>query len=81
MHTVLILEGGRRVDALLLSASPDRLRVVTPGRGDTVEYRMIAGQWQSERGTTMEIGALLVADGMSPSRFLPLTQERSMTAS
>ncbi|MCU1234838.1 MAG: hypothetical protein JWP63_2805 [Candidatus Solibacter sp.] len=80
MHTVLILEGGRRVDALLLSASPDRLRVAIPGRGDAVEYRMIDGQWRTDRGGRVEIGALLVADGMSPSYSLPQTHARTLGA-
>jgi hypothetical protein len=81
MHTVLFLEGGRRVDALLLSATPDRLRVAIPGRGDTVEYRLIEGNWQSERGARVEIGALLVSEGMSPARFVPYTEARTLTAS
>ena len=36
MHMILIYPGGRNVDALLLSATEDLLRVVTRGRGDAV---------------------------------------------
>jgi hypothetical protein len=81
MHTVLMFSGGRRTDALLLSASPDRLRVAIPGRGDTVEYRMVEGNWVCERGARMEIGALMLVEGMSPSRFVPHHQARTLSAS
>ena len=80
MHTVLIYSGGRRVDALLLSASPDRLRVAIPGRGDTMEFRMLEGRWTTDRGVAVEIGALMVDDGMSVASFLPRTQMRASSA-
>jgi len=80
MHTVLILRGGRRVDALLLSASPDRLRLVIPGCGDAEEYQMIDGHWKSERGVRAEIGALMLADGMSLARVVPQSQVRTLSA-
>jgi hypothetical protein len=80
MHTLLILGGGHRVDALLLSASTDRLRVAIPGRGDTVEYRLIDGQWQSDRGERMEIGAITAADGIGLPRFVQETQTRTFSA-
>lgn len=80
MHTVLIFRGGRQVDALLLSATADRLRVVIPGRGDTAEFHRIDGHWQSERGERVEIGALMIADGMSAERFVPQTQVRTRSA-
>ena len=35
MYTLMVLGGGRQVDALLLSASAELLRVVMPGRPDT----------------------------------------------
>ena len=78
MHTLLSFSDGRRVDALLLSASADRLRVVIPGRGDTVEFRLVEGRWISDRGVPVEIGALLLGDSMSAARFLP--QVRTFSA-
>jgi hypothetical protein len=80
MHTVLILSGGRRLDALLLSASPDRLRMVIPGRPDAVELQMIEGRWVFEHGVRVEFGALMIADGMSPARFVPQTHVRALAA-
>ena len=81
MHTVLIFEGGRRVDALLLSASADHLRVAIRGRGDTVECRMIEGKWYTDQGGRVEIGAIWLAEGVSPAQFVPQTQARTLTAS
>ena len=59
MYTVIVLPGGRQVDALLLSASTDRLRVVIPGRADTAEFQLIEGRWTSESGGRVELGAIL----------------------
>ena len=60
MFTVIFV-GGRQIEALLLSVSPDRLRAVIPGRADTAEFRMVDGQWTSESGTQVELGAILSA--------------------
>jgi hypothetical protein len=60
MFTVIIM-GGRQVEALLLSVSPDRFRAVIPGRADTAEFRMVEGQWTCESGNQVELGAILSA--------------------
>lgn len=80
MHTVLIYAGGRRVDALLLSVSPDRLRAVIAGSSDAVEYQLVEGRWTAEGGTPVEIGALMLSDGMDVTRFLPMAQPRTFAA-
>ena len=80
MHTVLILAGGRRVDALLLSASPDSLRVAIPGRGDLVDLHYLGDGWISERGDRVEIAALIALEGVSLARFLPRTHACAMAA-
>jgi len=80
MHTVLILSGGRSVEALILAASADRMRVAIPGRSDTMEFRLVDGGWTSDRGLRAEIGALVVPEGMGEARFLPRTQSRTFSA-
>ena len=80
MYTVLIFADGRQVDALLLSATPDRLRVAIPGRGDAVEFRMANGRWTSSRGVSVEIGALVVDYRMSAASFLPQADVRTLCA-
>ena len=59
MHILLIYAGGRQQNGLLLSGTLDRMRVMMPGRADTVEYRLIEGTWMGESGPTVEIAAIL----------------------
>ena len=59
MFTVLIYPGGRRADAVLLSATEDCLRLAIAGRSDTTELRNIGGRWISESGTPVELGAMI----------------------
>ena len=73
MYTVMIM-GGRQVEALLLSVSPDRLRAVIPGRADTAEFRMIDGQWTSESGAQVELGAILSAGAAEAAMVMGLGQ-------
>ena len=69
MHMILIYPGGRNVDALLLSATEDLLRVVTRGRGDAVEFKRIEGRWTSEKGVQIELGALVANETTDLGRF------------
>ena len=80
MYTMIVFPGGRRVDALLLSASADRLRVAIPGRGDTAELRLIEGRWTSECGGHVELGAILAEDSADASRVLASARARALSA-
>jgi hypothetical protein len=80
MYTLLILGGGRQVDALLLSASAERLRVVMPGRSDTSEFRLIEGRWTSESGEHVDVGAILAGDIAEAKRVLGNAQGRTRAA-
>ena len=80
MYTVIVLPGGRQVDALLLSASTDRLRVVIPGRGDTAEFQLIEGRWTSESGGRVELGAILSEDSADVQRVLANARPRALSA-
>jgi hypothetical protein len=70
MYALLVLGGGRQVDALLLSASPQCLRVVIPGKADTLEFRMFEGKWVSETGGPMEVEAILAESAADAARVL-----------
>jgi hypothetical protein len=70
MYTLIVYGGGHQVEALLLSATAERLRVVMPGRADTAEFRLIEGRWTSESGEHMELGAVLAADAEDARRVL-----------
>jgi hypothetical protein len=54
--------------------------MVIPGRPDAVELQMIEGRWVFEHGVRVEFGALMIADGMSPARFVPQTHVRALAA-
>jgi hypothetical protein len=56
---MLIYPGGRQIDALLLSASADRLRLAIPGCSDAAELRAMDGNWFSESGVGVTVGALI----------------------
>jgi hypothetical protein len=80
MYTVIVFPGGRQVDALLLSASPERLRVVIPGRADTAEFQLIEGRWTSESGVPVELGALIAEDSVDAARVLANARPRALSA-
>src|ERR1022692_2400846 len=80
MHTVIVFPGGRQVDALLLAASAERLRVVIPGRRDTAEFQLIEGRWTSESGAHVELGAILAADSADAMRVLANAFGRALSA-
>jgi hypothetical protein len=80
MYTVIVFPGGRRFDALLLSASPERLRVVVQGRSDTVELQMIEGRWMSD-GVCVELGAILNDESAAAKRVLAHARPRTLSAS
>ena len=80
MYTVIVLPGGRQIDALLLSASTDRLRVVIPGRSDTAELKLIEGRWTSESGGHVELGAILAESSADVKRVLVNARPRTLSA-
>jgi hypothetical protein len=81
MYLVIVLSGGRQVDALLLSATTDSLRVVIPGRGDAAEFRLVEGRWISESGGRVELGAILNESSTDVQRVLGNARPRARSAS
>ena len=71
---------GRQVGALLLSASPERLRVAIPGRRDTAEFQLIEGHWTSETGRRVELGAILAENAADAKRVLANAGTRALSA-
>jgi hypothetical protein len=80
MYTLIVLPGGRQVDALLLSASAQHLRVVMPGRADTAEFQLVDGRWTSESGYHVELGAILAEDSGEAERVLANARPRAFAA-
>jgi hypothetical protein len=80
MYAVMVFPHGRQVDALLLSASPERLRVVIPGRKDTTEIRLIEGRWTSENGAHVELGAIFAENEADAASVWAKAQTRALAA-
>ena len=64
MLTLLIFPGGRRADAVLLSAKEDSLRLAVAGRADVVELTNVGNRWISDTGVPVEFGAIFAFEGM-----------------
>jgi hypothetical protein len=56
-------QSGRTVEAVLLAASSDRMRVAMGARSDTVELSLLDGLWYAEPGASIEIEALIPIPG------------------
>ena len=73
MLTLLIFPGGRRADAVLLSADENCLRLAVAGRVDTMELTAVDGRWISDTGVPVEFGAIFMPESMAaaqPQRVL-----------
>jgi hypothetical protein len=70
MYAVIVYPGGRQIDALILSASAEKMRAVLPGRGDTTEFHLIEGRWFSESGVQVELGAIVAQSPVDANQVL-----------
>jgi hypothetical protein len=61
MHMIFSY-GGRLVEAVLLSATPTRLRVISPDWCDALDLHYHNAAWETEYGEAVEIESL-VAEG------------------
>ena len=59
MRMLIQNENGVRVEAVLLAARADRMRVAVNSQSDTVELKRVDGCWQMESGRVTEIEAML----------------------
>ena len=59
MYAILMFSGGRRADAILLSASGDCLRFAVAGRGDVLELWKVGERWVNDAGAPVELGAMV----------------------
>jgi len=59
MYMILCYPSGRYTDAVLLSATPERMRVVVQDQEDTLELCRIGAQWFSEGGSPIEIQSII----------------------
>ena len=80
MKMVIRYQTGRRVEAVLLAANSQRMRVVAGSERDTIELDRIDGCWYTETGTMLEIEALIPIPGTDVSRFCAEVYPRAISA-
>ena len=81
MHILLINEGGRVEEALMLGSTGNRMRVMLRGCEDAQELQRVAGIWLKESGAKVEIGALIPEPRRKqPAPAAPVVRPRVFTA-
>ena len=67
-------QNGLRVEAVVLAADSEKMRVVIDSQRDTMELRKVDACWYAEDGAEVEIEALIPLDGVEVlSSAHPLT--------
>lgn len=80
MGLIIRYESGLRVHALLLTTNDQKMRVAAASDGDTVELFRVGDAWETDRGETIEIEALLQIPGVDVSTFWAAMRPRTMAA-
>ncbi len=78
--TIRYHQSGLRVDAILLAANSDRMRVVVARQRDTFELRRVDACWRTEDGIELEIEALVAMPGTEVADFCSGVYPRADTA-
>jgi hypothetical protein len=76
----LYFKQNRYVEAIILSATSDRLRIAVKGTNDTVELRMIDGEWIAEEHETVQLEWLIREDNCPMDGFIPQPAPRAFAA-
>ena len=62
-------KNGLRIEAILLAANPQRMRVVFHSQRDTIELNKVDAGWFTEKGDEIEIEAIIPIAGTDVSSF------------
>lgn len=68
MRMMIRYQSGLRVEAVLLVANRDRMRVAIETQCDTIELHRVDAGWRTQRGAAIEIEALIAIPGVHLSR-------------
>jgi hypothetical protein len=67
-------QNGLRVEAVVLAADNERMRVVIDSQRDTIELHKADEAWYTEHGEEIEVEALIPLEGINvASSMYPLT--------
>jgi hypothetical protein len=80
MLMVIQYQSGLRVEAVLLAANNERMRVAIDSQRDTVELHRVDGSWHTEGGAAREIEALIPISGTDFSHLCSALRPRTNAA-
>ena len=80
MQMTIRYRSGLRIEAVLLAANRERMRVAIPCERDTTELNRVDASWLTEDGEQVEIEALVPIDGVDVSQFCAAVYPRMMAA-
>ncbi len=80
MRMIAQIQNSVTVEALVLAADTNLIRVVAAGRGETEEWVIIGGRLYDEQGRRIEIESVLALDGVDVSEILAAVHPKVMTA-
>jgi hypothetical protein len=69
MRMMIRYQSGLRVEAVLLAANRERMRVAIETQRDTIELHRVDECWYTQRGAAIEIEALIAIPGIHFSRY------------
>jgi hypothetical protein len=69
MQMIIRYRSGLRVEAVVLAANQDAMRLAVKSRRDTTELRKLDGCWYCEDGSEIEIEAVIPMEGVQVSAF------------
>ena len=73
-------QGGMRVEAVLLAANRERMRLAVASLGDTIELHKADGCWYTEAGDVIELEALIPLAGTDLAGFCAAVYPRTIAA-
>jgi hypothetical protein len=73
-------QSGLRVEAVLLAANRERMRVVIDSQTDTIELHRVDACWFTEEEAEIEIEALIPLAGTDVSGFCDAVYPRTIAA-
>ena len=80
MRMTIRYQRGLRVEAVLLAASRERMRVAIASQRDTIELHKVDACWYTEQGAEIEIEALIPIAGTDVSCFCAAVYPRTNAA-
>ena len=80
MRMMIRYQDGQRVEAVLLAANRERMRVAIDSERDTVELHRVDACWFTEKGAEIEIEALIPISRPDVSGFCDAMYPRTNVA-